>query len=191
MRMMAWALLAIGAFGLLAAMFDRRDQALRLGAAVFILAVVGMLLWLTGLAQAQPRPDPRSYWPAEGRIGVAAQVASRAGGCRLSFILLNNTTTHFRDITLTVEVARSASLTTVTDVTFRLVDSGRLRDADAWTMRGCERRPRIMLRGATCSTGPLAYRDCIGLFVPVIPPARGAELARVSVGAEGGTDQHR
>ncbi|MFN6998891.1 MAG: hypothetical protein ACK4ST_02515 [Elioraea tepidiphila] len=137
-------------------------------------------------AAAQERPratvtDPRSYWPPEGRVGVAAIVASRTGGCRLSFILLNNTDTRFRDITLTVEIARSATLGTITDVTFRYVDPGGLRDADGWAMRGCERQPRVRIRAALCSTGPLAYRECLGRFMPVSPPARGAERARITI----------
>jgi hypothetical protein len=150
-----------------------------------VVVAVAALVLGGGVGQAQPPrttpPDPSSYWPPEGQVGVAARVASRSGGCRLSFILLNNTTTSFRDVTLTVEIARSANLTAVSDVYFRLVDAGRLRDADAWTMRGCEQRPRVTIRRALCSVGPLDYRECRGLFVPVSPPARGAELARITI----------
>lgn len=155
---------------------------------VVILAALAVVV-MGGAAAAQEQPratpaDPRSYWPPEGRVGVAALVASRTGGCRLSFILLNNTDTRFRDITLTVEIARSATLGTVTDVSFRFVDPGRLRDADAWTMRGCERQPRVQVRAALCSTGALAYRECLSLFTPVSPPARGAERARITIGED-------
>jgi hypothetical protein len=38
----------------------------------------------------------------------------------------------------------------------------------------------VTVREAECSTGPLARRDCLHLFVPVQPPVRG-ELARITV----------
>jgi len=44
-----WGLLALGAFGLIAAIIDQKDQTLRLGAAGFLMGVGGALLWLTSL----------------------------------------------------------------------------------------------------------------------------------------------
>jgi len=41
--------LALGAFGLIAAIIDQKDQTLRLGAAGFLMGVGGALLWLTSL----------------------------------------------------------------------------------------------------------------------------------------------
>lgn len=136
-------------------------------------------------ALAQDRgatPQGPAYWPPEGRIGIAAMVQSRQGGCRLSLIALNNTAQDLRHLHLTMVIDVMDGLGQVVDTTFRLLDAGGAREAPASVTRRCEKHPRIEIREARCSTGPLALRGCLEVvqdFTP--PPQRGRDLARISV----------
>ena len=127
-------------------------------------------------------PQHPAYWPPEGRIGLAAMVQARSGGCRLSLIALNNTAQDLRDLRLTMVIAVQNGPGQVVDTTFRLLDAGGAREAPAWVTRRCGHNPVIEIREARCSTGPLAFRDCLDVVQPFTPPPqRARELARISV----------
>lgn len=146
-------------------------------------AGVGAALTIGGIAAAQPAPAQRpAHWPPEGRIGIAAMVQSRAGGCRLSFLALNNTPQSLRDLRLTIIIEGQGGPGEVTDVVFRLLDAGGAREGPAWASRRCPRNPRVEVREAQCATAPLNGRGCLDIiqtFTP--PPQRDRELARISI----------
>lgn len=149
-----------------------------------LMVVLAGLAWGGGAAaQGQPAPPQRpAFWPPEGRIGIAAMVKSRGGGCRLSLLALNNTTQDYRDIRVTLVITAQGGLGQVTDSTFRMLDAGGAREAPAWISERCERNPRIEIREAVCTTGPLNFRDCLAVVQPFTPPPqRERELARITI----------
>ncbi|MBW6400009.1 hypothetical protein KPL78_19265 [Roseomonas sp. HJA6] len=152
------------------------------GMRAMLVAVVLGLLGVAAQAQQPADPQPPAWWPSAGKLGITGMVQSRAGGCRMSFLVLNNTRQDFRDISVTLIVEARNQPGIVTDVTFRFADAGGAREAQGWINGTCPRNPRVEMREARCSTGPLAFQDCLSLFQPVEPPARqGRELVRLRV----------